>query len=578
MGAGQVVDAVARALAELGAEDFLARWRRLPAGQQADALLHRFRYDRATFLKWCFPRVFGRKWNRFHLDVLTRPKPSFRERAGRDVLRVDAAPRGIAKTTLLKGELIHDVCYGLEDNVVVVSAEMRLARKATKHLLSIFRNPPKAMRDLFGAFVVAGGVDNFTVTTADGHVTGFLARSFGTAVRGENEEGARPTKIVVDDGERSDRVRNPEQRRVWWEFLHNDILRCGPIEGGLLVEWRGTILHPDAILPNLLKAAGWRGSTYKACEAWPARMDLWGQAGKLFADLTLGDVDARSAAAAEFYAANKAEMDAGAVMLDPEAMPVFRFFEQIWTFGMRQVLQELQNEPRTAGTKFFATEQWAYCDVVGDKASGGHLVRPDGRKVKLADLRAFARLDPIPGKALGTMGDEGGAGAGDYAAIAVIGVDTYGYVYVLDCWMQRARDGEQLAMLWTLFDRWLFERATIETNGFARLLGVEYRRQQEERRAKGQNWQMVASDDPSTISKEDDIASIEASAASGQILWSRSLPPPVIGQFDSFPDGDHDDGADAIARCIRRSQTAKIGMVQTPVGAARMGLLPFGPR
>lgn len=566
---------LAHHLAALPSAEFVHRWRALPTEQQRAAQVARFRIDRVSFLRLCFPGLFSRPFNRYHLAVLARPKVAARDRKGRDILRADAAPRGIAKTTILKGDLVHDVCYGLEDSVIVISAEMRLARKATKHLRSIFASPPKALGDLYGPFVVRGGVDQFTVTNGAGQTTGFLARSFGTAVRGENEDGARPTKIVVDDGERSDRVRNPEQRRVWWEFLTNDILRCGPLDGGLVVEWRGTILHPDAVLPNLLKSAGWDGSTWKACESWPERTDLWIAAGRIYADLTRGSSWVRTDLAEDFYKANKAEMDRGAVMLDEAAMPLFRFYLQIWTFGLRQVLQELQNEPRSAGSKFFEVDRFARCEVVGNRATDGHLIAADGRKVMLRDLRTFARLDPIPGKALGTMGDESGAGAGDFGAIAVIGIDSYGYVYVLEVWMRRARDGEQLAALWAMYDRWLFEKATIESNGFARLLGVEFRRQQQERRDKGQRWQMVTEDDSVTSSKADDIAAIEPACASGFIQWAKTLDPAVLGQVDAFPDGDHDDGADAVARCILRSRVQRIGMSSTPLGAPSMARLPF---
>lgn len=560
---------LAEALAALPAEDFFARLRRVTPAQQTDVLRHRLRIDRATFLKWCFPSLFSRAFNPYHCAVLARPKPSARERVGRDVLRADAAPRGIAKTTLLKGELVHDVCYGLEDNIVIVSAEMRLARKIAKHIRAIFLRPPKPLLEMYGPFVVEGGVDQFTVTTPDGHATGFLARSFGTAIRGENNDGARPTKIAVDDGERSDRVRNPEQRRVWWEFLHDDILRCGPIEGGLLVEWRGTVLHPDAVLPHLLKEPGWRGSLWQMCLSWPDRADLWAEAGRIFGDLTRGDVDARRDAAMGFYLDHRAEMDAGAVMLDDEAMPVFRFYEQIWTYGLRQVLRELQNEPRTAGTKFFRVAEFARCTLYGTRATDGYLVTADKRKIKFSDLRFFARLDPIPGKALGTMGDEG-AGAGDYAAIAVIARDSFGYVYVIDVWRKRARDGEQLAALWSLYELWRFDYAEIESNGFARLLGVEFKRLQAERREKGQPWQLTVKNDTSTTNKQDDIAAMEAACASGQIQWSDRVPVEVISEADAFPDGDHDDGIDAVARAILRSKVGTVGMVTTPIGGPRV--------
>lgn len=554
---------------------FRERWATLPSRSQRDeALRLRFRVDQGNFLRWAFPAMFSRPWNRFHRDVLDEVKIAASDRRENDY-RVDAAPRGIAKTTLLKGEFIHDVCYGLEDFIVVVSAETRLARSITKHMRRIFAQSTGRLAQLYGPFTVEGGVDEFSVTTPNGHRTGFLARSFGTQIRGANEDAARPTKIAIDDGERSDRVRNPKLRRDDHEFLNDDILASGPITGGLKVRWRGTVLHTDAILPNLVKSDGWNGAVWKACERWPDRMDLWEACGKVFADLTIGDVKARYAAAWRFYEDNREEMDRGAVMLDNAAMPLFALFVEVWTKGWRSVLRERQNEASAPGTKFFrvretkpgAGDGFGMCTIQGNKRIGGFVTLADGRRVDFAECQFFARLDPIPGDDLDALGEDGGAGQGDDAAIVVLGRDPHGYGFVAAAWHRRCRDTEQLAALWTLCEDWRCVKVTVESNGFQRLLGQEFRNEQTRRRERDQWWQVAVENDVSKTDKNERIATLEAPATHRHLQFSRTLPPKLFQQFDEFPTANHDDLPDAVEGAWRLSNTVRVGMVNHPLGA-----------
>lgn len=489
-----------------------------------------------------------------------------RDRAGVNTFRATAAPRGIAKTTLAKGDIVHDIVYGLEDYTVVISAEKGLARKITGHLLRIFKTKVGPLVELYGPFEVTGGVDEFRITTQGdegSRTVGVLARSFGTQVRGANEDAVRPTRILIDDGERPDRVRNPDNRRQHQEFLDEDIIRAGPLEGGLIVDLNGTVLHPDSVLANALKNPAWDGQLWKACEVWPARLDLWAKCGAIWGDLALGSVAQRRRFALEFYAANRDEMDRGARMLDPIALPLFRFFEAIWSQGMSSVLKELQNEPRAPGSTFFDSSKFSRC-----KIDGKMLVTAEGRRVRLDELRVSLRLDPIPGEELGSFGSGGGAGGGDYAAVVALARDPFGYGFVIDAKIERMRDSQQLAAMWAMAEKWKATRGTIEANGFQRLFGREFRRQQALRRDADpqQYWQIAVEDDTSTTPKPDRIASLEGPITAGWLQFADYLPPELLRQFDEFPNGDHDDGPDGVEGAWRNSTTATFGMSSTPIG------------
>lgn len=530
----------------------------------------RYRYRVGEFLKYIEPDLYSLPFNGFHRTslALQSAKAPWEERQGVDDLRAVAAPRGIAKTTLLKGELIHDVVYGLERVEVVLSAEMRLARSITRHLFQLFSAEDSRLARLYGPFVVEGGIDEFTVRVGKGRPVGFLARSFGTPIRGANFNGQRPTRINIDDGERKDRVKNADQRRIWWDFLQEDILKSGPRVGGLIADWRGTVLHPDSVLAQLLKHDAWTGARYQALLTWPTRTDLWEECRKVWADLRLGAVKARRAAAYAFYEKHRAEMDRGAQVLDTAALPLFRFYETIWQTGLASVLKDLQNEPRSSTTKVFDSTAFQRCRLEGDV-----VVAADGHRVKVADLRIGMYLDPIPGKELGTLGDDGGAGGGDFACIPIIGREYKqgrpAWGYVLDAWMRRARDSEILQAMWQLGERWRVHRGSIESNGFQRLITRDFRRMQQERRQKGLWADLIIEEDTSTTAKEDRIASLEVPITHGWLQFATHLPQPYFQQFDDFPDGDHDDGPDATEGAWRLTGGPALTSSPTPLPGIR---------
>lgn len=520
------------ALAAMPWPGFIARWRDLGPDERRNALRHRFRHDQAGMLRWCLPRLFARPYNAYHLQTLTRPKRAWADRRGRNTLRVDAAPRGVAKTTTLKGEIVHDIVYGLEDHIVIVSAETRLARSITKHLRRIFTAREGRLHDLYGPFTVEGGVDEFRVTTGDGYKVGVLARSFGTQIRGANEDGARPTRIAIDDGERPDRVKNARLREEDEQFLNDDILGSGPIDGGLIVDWRGTVLHADAILPRLLRNPGWSGRKWRAVLSWPARTDLWEQARAIYTDLTIGGPDERWDAAHRFYSEHRAEMDEGAEVLDADALPLFAVYVEIWTKGLRSVLRERQNEPTDPDSQIFDLSRIRRCRV-----EGARIYTSRGTVVDLNACSLGLWLDP-------SGGDEGA----DFPALAAVARDAQGWRYVIHAEGARRAPSAQHAALWLLWERYghLRPAVGIDATGTQNLLRQAWETQREDRRRAGKTWSMSPVLHTFAEAKVDRISSLEPDLMNGWIELAADLPEEVNNELRDHPHATHDDYLDAI--------------------------------
>lgn len=499
-------------------------------------LLHR----RDEFCRFCWPDRFGLQFNDLHHSLFAASDvPPWNERR-QDIREAVAAPRGFAKSTIASfADVAHAIVYGLEAYIVLLSAGGDLAKSLSRDLLEQFRSRDSTLARLYGPFVVRGGVEAWEVSVRGRPSVGVIAKSFGGAIRGIKHptRGIRPTLIVIDDGELKDRVRNPDQRYYWWQFLTKDVLKCGRREGGTRTRVVGTILHPDSMLARLMKELGWRAERWKAIVSWPERTDLWERCRRIWTDLSLGKHRERAARA--FYEANRAEMDRGAVVLDPSTKGIYELYVQIWAEGLASFLQEMQNDPVDPTEQIFVSERFARFRNRGDGTLEVHDTGPDGRPrtrlVRIADLRITGRWDPATG-----------APHGDFAAIAIVGRDSYGYSYVLDCWMRRAKPSEQLAAAWALAERWGCKRMVVESNGFQSLVAEPYQREREARRAAGRFWQLQIEPEPASDDKDLRIATLEPDCSNGWMVFNETVPQEVHEQFDQFPSAAHDDGPDVI--------------------------------
>src|SRR6185295_5911346 len=123
--------------------------------------------------------------------------------------------------------------------------------------------------------------------TFNGHSTRVIARSSGQQVRGVKHDGIRPTKVVIDDVERPDRVRGSLRRKELWEYLTTDVLKCG--DKFTVYDIVGTILHPDSALAACLRLPGWASAKWQAVLKWPKNAELWEECRAIWCDLTKGD-------------------------------------------------------------------------------------------------------------------------------------------------------------------------------------------------------------------------------------------------------------------------------------------------
>lgn len=498
----------------------------------------RFRTHADEFCQAMWPERFTLPFNEFHHWLFEKQLlPPWNERT-EDVRDAIAAPRGFGKSAIATfARLVHDIVYDREAYILILSSESKLALDFSRDLRTVFtkENSESLLHRLYGPFKITGGVKGWEVSVKGRPSIGICPVSALGAIRGKKHptRGIRPTKVLLDDAENRDRVRNPEQRALWWKWLTNDVLRVGRREKGTIYEFVGTVLHMDSGLARCLKKVGWKSRRWQAMPKWPERRDLWERCRTIWCDLALGEH--RVTMARAFYRAHKAEMDKGAEILDPASKDLFELHEIIWTEGISAFLQELQNDPVDPTAQIFVSANFTQFTVEGNLI----LVRDQEGKVTeripLDRLEKYGYWDPATGSP-----------GGDFAAIAVLGRDEWGRTYVLDVWMRRAKPSEQLETCWLLSERWKCPRFTVESVNFQGLVAEPYERQCEERRKSGRYWKLDLIEEKESSNKELRLSTMEPDVTNGWMRFNTSIPSEVLQQFDAFPTGDHDDGMDAI--------------------------------
>lgn len=169
-------------------------------------------------------------------------------------------------------------------------------------------------------------------------------------LRGRRHGPYRPDLMFFDDIENDEQVRSPDQRQKLQNWIYRAALKVGPPDGSMHVIWVGTVLHFDAVLIRAAKSPLWRVTKFQAIMHWPDRMDLWEE----FEEVWRNDGEE---AARAFYAARKADMDAGAVVNWPGIQPlVWLMLERAASHDAFQT--EYQNQPISDGNPFGDLTYW----------------------------------------------------------------------------------------------------------------------------------------------------------------------------------------------------------------------------
>ena len=337
----------------------------------------------------------------------------------------------------------------------------------------------------------------------------------GKKIRGMKHGPHRPDLVFLDDLENDDNVRDKGQRDKVQDFVLKAVLGLAGPAGGMDVFWPGTSLHYDAAINRVSRKPGWRRKVFKSIMQWPDRMDLWDKWEGIY---TAGadDEEAKEAAEAEalsFYQANKAAMDAGAVMSWPDVRPLYRLMCMRAT-DHDAFNQEQQNEAGNDDTAPFKTLQF-WVDRRNDWLFFGAIDPSLGKQNKKRDPSAIL----VGGLNRNTM------------VLDVVEADICRRVP--DLIISRAIDlqAEYQCLAWGVETVQFQEFMYTELLKRAALLGIAF----------------PGIPMPENVEKDLRIISLQPHVANGKIRTHRSHG--VLNeQLKFWPEADHDDGPDALEK------------------------------
>lgn len=491
-------------------------------------------YDLELFGQTFFPHYCRQPWSELHRHLIRQYlKQQHRpvlERKGRNY--AVAAPRGYAKSTLATLLLVlHDIVYEAEGYIIIVSATLPQSIAKLKSI----RAELTGNQTLLSHYVPR--VQRVTRRQLVANETAVEAFSVGTELRGITHLQYRPTKIVIDDGEDSDAVESAEQREHLAEWFKEVLENLGNGYTNIVVV--GTLLHPDSLLSKILKRPDFDSRIFRAVESFADNTTLWENWRRKLNNLA--DLHRMDAARA-YFENHCEEMLKGARVLWPSKEDYYSLMLQLTTRGRKSFFQEKQNEPRYHEAQLFDPEQFQYFHlqgVAGDESD---------RAVSLDDLACYGFLD----SALG------GAG-GDFAAVATVGRDEHGYLYLLDVWMERATSTRQIQKIFDLHELWNYRTFGFEANCFQSLLAQPIEDERKRRRDAGRPWDLPIEEVTHRENKVRRIASLETLIANGWLIFSRDLNESFLRQAEEFPRGAHDDGLDALESAVALARRNPIG-------------------
>lgn len=300
------------------------------------------------FFEVYFPAAFTLAWSADHEKVIAKVERAIASGG----LFCLAMPRGSGKSTIFRLAAVWAILYGHCRYVVLVAATaergdelldaIKTVLRFNDLLWADFKTELHAIRALEGeprrcrgqtfdgdptqiewgagkiVFpTVPGSMASGAIITGCGLTGGEIRGQFHTGSDGQTV--IRPDLVLVDDPQTKQTARSKTQTKERVDLINGDVLgMAGPdrkIAGLACV----TVIEHEDLAEKLLDreaSPAWQGERMQMLYAWPTSEELWDE----YVETLRGDLmnDGDGSVATEFYLANRAEMDAGAVVAWPE--------------------------------------------------------------------------------------------------------------------------------------------------------------------------------------------------------------------------------------------------------------------
>ncbi|MDD3770486.1 MAG: phage terminase large subunit [Sulfuricurvum sp.] len=354
---------------------------------------------------------------------------------------------------------------------------------------------------------------------------GIRIKGFGSGkrVRGIKHGVWRPDLSIIDDLENDENVRSQDQRDKLESWLDEAVANLGAVDGTMDILYIGTVLHRDSVLARKLKMAFWNPKIFRAIITFPERMDLWDQYALIYLRRGLQE-------AHDFYLANKPDMDKGARVLWPDAVPTETLMRKR-AESPRSFSKELQNNPSSETQKFKRERMHFYRSLP-----------------PLKQLKIYGWCDPA-----------GNGKKSDFTSITIFGVDERAMMgYVIESYNEVIGSLDIVRKIVDFQERYRCDVFGVETNGGQFHLKAFILKEAFER-----GVHMPLRGVHNSDNKVLRIEELELPIENAQILMHEDQVT-LIDQLEEFPEGKNDDAPDSLVCVYRLSKLAKKQKLSAP--------------
>lgn len=480
--------------------------------------------NRRSLLTWgkrFFPDYFKLPFGQHHRELDAAIRRWHRQRGVKAAVE---APRGCAKSTMLTFlDPLYAICERLEDYILILADTHTQASKHVQGIQFELENNPA----LAEAYPHVCGIG--PKWSSDGILTRNGVRveplGAGQKIRGRREKAARPSHIIIDDPEGELAAVSPTARKTIRDWATKAVLKAGHSRTNFTVA--GTVIHRECLVAHLAHLPGWESMSFKSIIKWPDRMDLWDLWERILQDNTISQAEADTQAKI-FFEEHEEEMLEGAEVLWPELEDLYALMFMRASDGHTSFESEKQNNPIDPSK----------CEWEPSLFEGDDLYFDQWPKDCLCRVMA---LDPSKGKR-----DK----SGDYQAIIMLAVDDKGDLLV-DTDIKRRPISQMLQAFITWARDFKPDTAVCEAEQFQELLLGEL----DDVAIQRQLIVPLEGITTGKINKQVRIRRLGPYVSRRRIRYRRKSPGIHIlrQQLMDFPNGDHDDGADALEMAVRRA-------------------------
>ena len=463
--------------------------------------------DGEYFARAYFPEFMNLEVPDFHTLDYRKQQDLFDNPGGRRF--AEAAPRGHAKSVRWTSVFsVRNIVYQRKHYLFIISDTGGQASDFLVDIAYQLENNSRIVED-FGR--LQGSPWNSTEIVTTTRVKVECAGS-GMKILGRRWGAWRPDLIVCDDLENEENVSTPEQRKKMRDWFTKVVMYLGDFYTDYV--YVGTIKHSESLLCWVLDNATWETRIYQAVIEFAEREDLWSEWETHVTNLAL-DKEERLKKAQDFYKENEAEMLKGTEVLWPAKWSYYDLMLTRVTGGNAAFNSELQNQPINPAEQVFNIHYY------------------DEPPLSFKTVVGFC--DPSMGRTKKS----------DMCAIVIVGMDEFGWKYVLEADLRRLHPDAIIEAIIQKQQRYNCDDFGIETIAFQEFVASELRK----RSAKAGVYVPITEIKPST-QKEARIMGMQPDINNGYIKLHRSQFQ-LIQQLEEFRPWaigkNKDDGPDALA-------------------------------